>query len=120
MKFQHLLIGAQFNFEGKTYTKTSPLVAAAEDGTGQRVIPRYTMLKTVGELAHAAVSAASRQIDVDQVLAAGARYEADALRLLEAACGDDAGRCDALKAELAEAGQRFRDGLSVSGSVGAI
>ncbi|MES2366210.1 MAG: hypothetical protein V4563_09995 [Pseudomonadota bacterium] len=119
MKFQHLPIGAQFNFEGKTYTKTSPLVAAAEDGTGQRVIPRYAMLESAGEPTPAAV-AASWQIDVDQVLAAWARYEADALRLLEAACGDDAGRCDALKAELAEAGQRFRDGLSVSGSVGAI
>lgn len=119
MKFQHLPIGAQFKFEGKIYTKTSPLVAAVADGTGQRVIPRYAMLESVGEPTPAAV-AASWQIDVDQVLAAWVSYEADALRLLEAACGDDAGRCEALKAELAEAGQRFRDGLSVSGSVGAI
>ncbi|MHB1332178.1 MAG: hypothetical protein ACYCY1_06240 [Sulfuriferula sp.] len=111
MKFQHLPIGTQFKFEGKTYTKTSPLVAAAEDGSGQRVIPRYAMLKSVGELAHAAVVATSRQIDADKMGAALVCYEADALRLLEAACGDDADRCDALKVELVEAGQRFLDAL---------
>ncbi|MHB1175927.1 MAG: hypothetical protein ACYCZJ_12465 [Sulfuriferula sp.] len=111
MKFQHLPLGTQFKFEGKIYTKTSPLVAAAEDGTGQRVIPRYAMLKYVGEPVCAAGAAISRQLDPDKVRAAWASYEADALRLLEAACGDDASRCDVLKAELHEAGQRFLDAM---------
>jgi ATP-dependent protease HslVU (ClpYQ) peptidase subunit len=111
MKFQHLPIGTQFRFEGKTYTKTGPLVAAAEDGSGQRVIPRYAMLASLGEPVQATTARGSRQIDADKVQTAFACYEADVLRLLETACGDDAGRCDALKAELAEAGQRLRDGL---------
>lgn len=111
MKFQHLPIGTQFRFEGKTYTKTGPLVAAAEDGSGQRVIPRYAMLVSLGEPVQATTARGSRQIDPDKVQTAFACYEADVLRLLETACGDEANRCDALKGELAEAGQRFWDGL---------
>ena len=111
MKFPHLPIGAQFEFDGKTYTKVSPLVAAAEDGSGQRVIPRYAMLRPIGEPVHATTAAHARQLDPDRVRAAFASFEVDAMRLLDEACGDDAGRRDALKAELAEAGQRFRDGL---------
>ena len=111
MKFPHLPIGAQFEFDGKAYTKVSPLVAAAEDGSGQRVIPRYAVLRPIGELVQAVAAAHSGQLDPDKVRMAFASFEADAMRLLDEACGDDAGRCDALKAALAEAGQRVRDGL---------
>jgi uncharacterized protein (UPF0371 family) len=111
MKFPHLPIGAQFEFDGKAYTKVSPLVAAAEDGSGQRVIPRYAMLKSIGEPVQATVASHSRQLDPDKVRMAFASFEADVMRLLDEACDDDTGRCDAFKAVLAEAGQRFRDGL---------
>lgn len=43
MKFQLLPIGARFEFEGKVYTKSSPMTASA-DGGGQRMIPRYVEL----------------------------------------------------------------------------
>jgi len=111
MKFPHLPIGAQFEFDGKAYTKVSPLVAGAEDGSGQRVIPRYAELRPIGEPVQGTPAAHSRLLDSDKVRAAFASFEADAMRLLDEACGDDAGRCDALKAVLAEAGQRLRDGL---------
>ncbi|HUW28651.1 MAG TPA: hypothetical protein VMV97_08575 [Sulfuriferula sp.] len=111
MKFPQLPVGAQFELDGKTYTKVSPLVAAAEDGSGQRVIPRYAVLRPIGEPVQAKAAEHAGQLDPDKVRVAFARFEADAMRLLDEACGDDAGRCDAFKAELAEAGQRFRDGL---------
>ena len=111
MKFPHLPIGAQFEFDGKAYTKVSPLVAAAEDGSGQRVIPRYAVLKSVGEPVQATAMPHPRRLDPDKVRAAFASFEADAMRLLDEACGDDARRCDAFKVELAEATRRFRDAL---------
>jgi hypothetical protein len=43
MKFLHLGLGARFEFEGKTYTKTGPMTASADAG-GQRMIPRYADL----------------------------------------------------------------------------
>lgn len=111
MKFPHLPLGAQFEFEGKVYTKVSPLVASAEDGSGQRVIPRYAVLRPGGEHVQAVAETHSRQIDPVKVRVAFAYFEADAMRLLDEACGGDAGRSDALKAELVEAGQRFLEAL---------
>lgn len=111
MKFPHLPVGAQFEFDGKTYTKISPLLAAAEDGSGQRVIPRYAVLRPIGAPVPATPAQHSRQLDPDKVRAAFERFQAECVRLLDEACGDDADRRAALKASLAEAVQRFRDGL---------
>ena len=111
MKFTQFPLGAQFELDGNAYTKTTPLVGTASDGSGQRVIPRYAVLRPIGEPVEATPAAHSRLLDPDKVRAAFATFEADAMRLLDEACGDDAGRRDALKAELAEAGQRLRDGL---------
>lgn len=44
MKLQHLPIGARFEYEGQIFTKTGPLTASAERG-GQRIIPRYAVLR---------------------------------------------------------------------------
>ena len=44
MKLQHLAIGARFEYEGVVYVKTGPLTAASEEG-GQRIIPRYAILR---------------------------------------------------------------------------
>lgn len=87
------------------------MVAAAKDGSGQRVIPRYAVLRPVGEHVPAGAATHSRQHDPDRLRAAFASYETDALRLLEAACGEDADHCDALKAELVAAGKRLLNGL---------
>ncbi|WP_413438335.1 hypothetical protein ACFDAU_01620 [Sulfuriferula sp. GW1] len=111
MKFPHIPLGAQFEFDGKAYTKISPLLAAAEDGSGQRVIPRYAVLRPIGAPVPATPAQHSRQLDPDKVRVAFASFEADALRLLDEACGEDVDRRAALKAELVEAGQRFRDAL---------
>jgi hypothetical protein len=39
MKFSHLPMGARFRYQGRLYSKTSPLAATGEDGL-QRLIPR--------------------------------------------------------------------------------
>ena len=112
MKFPHLPTGAQFEFDGKAYTKVSPLVAAAEDGSGQRVIPRYVMLKSVGEPVQATAMPHPRQIDPDKVRVAFASFEADAMRLLDEACVEtDAERREVFSAALADASRRFMDAL---------
>lgn len=46
MKLQHLSMGARFEYEGAVYVKTGPLTASSEDG-GQRIIPRYAILKAL-------------------------------------------------------------------------
>ena len=46
MKLQHLSMGARFEYEGVVYVKTGPLTASSEDG-GQRIIPRYAILKAL-------------------------------------------------------------------------
>lgn len=49
MSFGTLPIGQQFQFEGKTYTKATPLLAEANDGSGRRMIPRSAQVEVIGE-----------------------------------------------------------------------
>ena len=44
MKLTQLPLGARFEYEGEIFTKTGPMTAASEKG-GQRMIPRYAVLK---------------------------------------------------------------------------
>jgi hypothetical protein len=44
MKFQHLAIGARFEYEGKFYCKTGPISASSEQGES-RMIPRHADLR---------------------------------------------------------------------------
>ena len=45
MKFQHLNIGQQFRYRGKTYLKTTPLVASDAETGNQKLIPRYAEIE---------------------------------------------------------------------------
>lgn len=44
MKFQHLKIGQQFEYQGETYVKSGPLVAHHTKTGQQRFIPRYASI----------------------------------------------------------------------------
>lgn len=46
MKLHQLAIGARFEYQGKEFTKTGPITAAAELG-GQQMIPRHADLKAL-------------------------------------------------------------------------
>lgn len=44
MKFQHLKIGQQFEYQGQTYVKSGPLVANQIKTGQQKLIPRYAAI----------------------------------------------------------------------------
>lgn len=51
MKIHQLPLGARFEYEGEEYVKTGPLFAAGK--TGQRLIPKYAILKPLDPVAPA-------------------------------------------------------------------
>ncbi|WP_374243894.1 hypothetical protein [Zoogloea sp.] len=82
MKINLIPLGTRFEYEGEIYTKTGPMTAATEKG-GQRMIPRYAVLKPVGEMPPAPPPAPGRQVDVAQIRTAFDAYHAVALRLAD-------------------------------------
>jgi len=50
MKLQQLSIGERFEYQGEIFVKSGPLTAVGEH-SGQRVIPRYALLRPVGATA---------------------------------------------------------------------
>lgn len=94
MKFPLLPLGARFQFEGKVYVKVGPLTAAAEDGGGQRMIPRHAALQPVGGDAPPPPASPAPALDRKAILAAVEAYHASCAQLLEqAAAGlDEPGR----------------------------
>ena len=69
MKLQHLAIGARFEYEGVVYVKTGPLTAAAETG-GQKIIPRYAVLRPLDVPAQVPERQGKRLIERERVMAA--------------------------------------------------
>lgn len=102
MKFQQLPMGARFEYEGKVYTKTGPIQAAAESG-GQRVIPRFAVLKPLDAKLKDEAPRRGRKLDEAAVLAAFEAFYGECVDLP----GEDAER----QAALAAARQRFLDSL---------
>ncbi len=96
MKINLIPLGTRFEYEGEIYTKTGPMTAASEKG-GQRMIPRYAVLRPVGEIPPAPPPAPGRQVDADKVRTAFDAYHAVALRLAD----------DFSRAELEAARQKF-------------
>lgn len=75
MKIHQLPIGARFEYEGEEYVKTGPLFATGKGG--QRLIPKYAILKPLGDLPAAPEKSASASL-----------RRADALRAVEAFYAD--------------------------------
>lgn len=67
MKIHQLTMGARFEYEGVEYVKTGPMFATGP--AGQRMIPKYAVLRPLGQ------AAASADAGLPQVLA-----HADVLR----------------------------------------
>ncbi len=110
MKFQQLPLGARFEFEGRVYVKVGPMAASAEDGGGQRLIPRWAVLKPLDGAAGATPKRPARQLDEAAVTAAFEAYHAACARLLDEAC-TDVDRGMALRTGLARARGRFLQAL---------
>lgn len=105
MKFSLLPIGARFEFEGKVYVKTGPIAASTEQG-GQRMIPRYAVLRPLDGSAPVAAPRPPRILDQAAVLAAFEPFYRACGRVLDDAVEDD-GRLDAARRELSSARDRF-------------
>jgi hypothetical protein len=105
MKFSHLPIGARFEFEGKVYVKTGPIAASSEGG-GQRMIPRYAMLRPLDGSVPVPPPKPANSLDEARVLAAFDPFYQECGRVLDEAVEDDA-RLDAARRKLSSARARF-------------
>ena len=83
MKFTQIPLCTRFEFEGKIFSKTGPMTASAEDGSGQRLIPRYAVLKPVDGAAPVVDAPPARQVDEACVIAAFDSFYATCLRLVD-------------------------------------
>jgi hypothetical protein len=109
MKFQLLPMGARFEYEGKVYTKVGPLTASGETG-GQRMIPRFAVLRPLDGVVAEAPRTPSRKLDEAKVMAALEAFHEECVRLIQAAA-DDANRAETALSELETARQRLIAGL---------
>jgi hypothetical protein len=70
MKFDQLQMGQRFEWSGATYVKTGPVVAHEEATGKSRMIPRYAVLKLVGEMLAQPRKEAPVMVSREAVLAA--------------------------------------------------
>lgn len=82
MKIHQLPMGARFEYEGEEYVKTGPLIAAGK--AGQRMIPKYAVLKPLGGVEAAAPPASRATLPREEVLGAFAAFYADCRSLVPA------------------------------------
>ncbi|MBK1681076.1 hypothetical protein [Rhodocyclus tenuis] len=57
MKIHLLPLGARFEYEGEEYVKSGPMIGSGKNG--QRLIPKYAVLKPLGDGAGAAAPSAT-------------------------------------------------------------
>ena len=110
MKFTELQIGQRFLYQGKTYRKTTPLMADPVDGAGQRLIPRSAAVEPLD--AAASPPALPGDIPLAQIDRAMHRLSADINQIL-ADSGLDAQKVNALLRELQGAFVRCRHTLNL-------
>lgn len=116
MRFPELPIGARFEYQGKTYSKTSALLASAEDGSGQRIIPKYADLKPAdGGTAEIQTQRRLARVDMAALAAAIAAYDATCRELLRQGCQDPV-QVDAVETGLDNALARLRQTLDGAAS----
>lgn len=75
MKIHQLPQGARFEYEGEEYVKTGPLFATGKGG--QRLIPKYAVLKPLGVIEGIPAKAASNSLSRAAVLDGIALFYAD-------------------------------------------
>lgn len=109
MKFSQLPIGARFEFEGKAYVKTGPIAASSEEG-GQRMIPRYAVLRPLDGSVPVESPKAPRSLDEAMVRKALEIFFQDCDRLLDTSIEDD-GRLDEARKLLVLARDHFLTAL---------
>jgi hypothetical protein len=72
MKIHQLPLGTRFEYEGTEYVKSGPMTGTGP--SGQRLIPKYAVLKPIGMDAPAAKAELPSAVARDRVLQAFARF----------------------------------------------
>ena len=80
MKIHQLPQGARFEYEDEEYVKTGPLFATGKGG--QRLIPKYAVLKPLGEVAEIPGKVSSDSISRAAVLDGVATFYTDCKALV--------------------------------------
>jgi hypothetical protein len=109
-------MGARFEFQGKVYVKTGPIAATSEEG-GQRMIPRYAVLRPLDGPVPVPSPRVPRILDEATVLSAFEPFYQACVGVLEGAVEDD-GRLDGARRELSLARDRFLAALGNGDSAG--
>lgn len=106
MKFDELQMGQRFEWNGVVYVKAGPVVAREEATGKSRMIPRYAVLKPVGEIPAVSKKKAQEMVPRAVVL--------EAFELFYAECSEIVARCSESEAmqRLEAAKQRFVDALA--------
>jgi len=80
MKIHQLPQGARFEYEGEEYVKTGPLFATGKGG--QRLIPKYAVLKPLGVIESIPAKAGSDSVSREAVLEGFATFYTDCKALM--------------------------------------
>lgn len=82
MKIHQLPHGARFEYEGDEYVKTGPLFATGKGG--QRLIPKYAVLRPLGEAGGVPPKTAPNALPAARVAAAVEAFYAECRHLVPA------------------------------------
>lgn len=82
MKIHQLPDGARFEYQGEEYVKTGPLFATGK--AGQRFIPKYAVLKPLGEVKGPATTPKQETLSRANVLGAFEAFYAECRRRVPA------------------------------------
>ena len=99
-KFHHLAIGQHFEWEGKSYIKSTPLIATQVPEGGQKFMPRAAIVKVLGIEAQEPVSEAPATLDSAIVRAALDRYHQRCMHISEACVGSEENTLSCIEKEL--------------------
>ena len=101
MKFDQLQMGQRFEWNGVVYVKAGPVVAREEVSGKSRMIPRYAVLKPVGEMAAVSKNTAPTTVSREEVLSAFGLFYAE--------CSEVVAQCSnpGVKSRLEAARRRF-------------
>lgn len=109
MKFTQIPVGQRFSYQGEALVKVGPMTACNEGGGNTRLIPRAAVVAAIGA-AEVPAPQASTRLDVEEIDAALARFEA---RWRAALAGLDAAAQRQMEPALVSAQQELRVGLGV-------
>lgn len=114
MKFQHLSIGQEFEYQGEYYVKTTPLVANQKKTGKQKLIPRYTEIQTSDTPAPASSRVNQNSLSSDSVKATFEAYQASCFQSLDALVNKvDQATLEVTHQKIKSAGDQFLRELSL-------